>query len=222
MAAKTSIRPARDVRGELLGLDEPGRALRRVAFLAMLQGESVTLGDLARRAGVAPEAAEELVVRGLATLVDDGTLAGAAGLSRVPVPGRSHRLTVGDRAWWTWCAVDAVGIPAALCADAVAESTCCQCGVEVRVVLAAGAVADASHPDTRLWNAEHVDGRSLAGGTCGLMNLFCSPAHLATWRVGHPDEHGQVLDLVSAVEMGRTWWGPLLEGRIRDAEVRCP
>ncbi len=219
MAEQAASRPVPDVRGELLGLDEPARALRHAAFLALLRGESATLDDLALRAGVAPEAAQELVVRGAATLDDDGSLAGAAGLSRVPVPGRSHRLTVGNRGWWTWCAVDAVGIPAALGADAVAASTCHHCGVEVRVALRAGAVAEASHPDARLWNAEHVGGRSLAGGTCGLMNLFCSPAHLEAWRSAHPDEPGDVLDLAATLETGRAWWGPLLEGRAFDQEM---
>src|SRR5581483_3377736 len=130
---------------------------------------------------------------------------GAAGLSLVPA--RQHRLTLGGRAFWTWCAVDAVGIPAALGADAVVETTCHGCGVAVRVVLRAGAAAEASHPDARLWNAEHQPGRSMAGGTCGLMNLFCTPAHLDAWLGAHPGERGAAVDLAGAAALGRAWWG---------------
>lgn len=221
MASHATFQPARDVRGELLGVDETGRTLRRAAFLALLEGEAVTPEELARRAAVASDVAYELVGRGLATLGADGTVSGAAGLSRAPVPGRTHRLTVGDRAWWTWCAVDVVGIPAALGADAEAVTTCHHCGTPVHIAFRGGAVAEASHPEARLWNAEHVAGRSVAGGTCSLMNLFCSPAHLEAWRAINPDEPGEALDLAATVETGHAWWGALLAGRACAQEDGC-
>jgi hypothetical protein len=59
--------------------------------------------------------------------------------------------------------------------DALVETTCHRCGTAIVIRFERGAIATATHPDTRLWNARHVPGRSMAGGTCGLMNLFCTP-----------------------------------------------
>ncbi len=141
---------ARDVHGELLGLDAAERGLVRTAFLAMIEGEPITLDDLARRADSRPAKLRNVVTRGLVTVDEGDVVVGAAGLSLVPVPRRPHRMLGDGRAWWTWCAVDAVGIPAALGADAVAETACEWCGTPVRLELRAGTIANATHPEARL------------------------------------------------------------------------
>ena len=194
-------------RSALVGVSPEGRALRRAAFAAVLDGRREPLAALAAAAGASDAEADDLVARGLAVLDEERRVVAAGGLSLVPA--RQHRLAVRGRRFWTWCAIDAVGIPAALGEDAVVETTCHHCGVPVRVVHRAGAVAEASHPAARLWNAEHAPGRSMAGGTCGLMNLFCSPEHLRAWLDGHPDARGDAVDLAGAAELGRAWWGPL-------------
>jgi hypothetical protein len=202
-----------DVRSEIRGLDDGQQGLRRAAFLAVLGGEPTTVDALARRAGADPSQVRELVGRGIVAVDEAGAVVGAAGLSLVPLSDRPHRLRLGGRAWWTWCAVDAVGIPAALGVDAVAETACPRCGAAVTVTFRGGAVAQSSHPQARLWYADHVAGRSVVDGTCRLMNLFCSPEHLEAWRADHPDQRGSPQDLTAAAETGRAWWGPLLEGR---------
>ncbi len=195
-------------RAALVGVTPSGLALRRAAFRAVLGGEARPLGELAREAGASSEEAAGVARRDLVVLDGAGRVVGAAGLSLVPI--HQHRLHLRGRGFWTWCAVDAVGIPAALGGDAEVETTCHRCGTGVRLRLSGGEIAEASHPDARLWNAEHVPGRSMAHGTCGLMNLFCSSGHLDAWLAANPDGRGAAVDLAGACALGRAWWGPLL------------
>ena len=142
---------------------------------------------------------------------DNGRVVAAHGLSAVPA--RQHRLTLRGRSFWTWCAIDALGIPAGLGEDAVAETTCQLCGTVVRVEFKAGKVTNASHPAARVWDAERLEGRGTAGPPhCALMNLFCSAEHLAEWRAAHPGEQGRERDLDEVGELGRSEWGTSPEG----------
>jgi hypothetical protein len=196
-----------ETRAALLGVSPGGLALRRACFRAVLAGDARPLAELADEAGASGREAAELADRDLILLDGAGRVVGAAGLSLEPL--RQHRLRLRGRAFWTWCAIDAVGIPAALGEDAAVETTCHHCGAPARLELRGGEVADAGHADVRLWNAAHVPGRGMARGTCTLMNLFCSPAHLDAWRAAHPDARGAAVDLAGAAALGRAWWGPL-------------
>ena len=196
-----------DERPALLGVTPSGLALRRLSFQAVLAGLARPLGELAREAGASADDAEELVRRDLLVLDEAGRVVGAAGLSLAPI--RQHRLRTRGRELWTWCAIDAVGIPAALREDAEVETTCHGCGAPVRLRFRAGEIADASHPEARLWNARHEPGRSMAHGTCGLMNLFCSPEHLDSWLAENSEARGDAVALAGAAALGRAWWGPL-------------
>lgn len=153
---------------------------------------------------------EQLVGRAL--IVDErGRVVAAHGLSAIPA--RQHRLTLRGRPFWTWCAIDALGIPAGLGEDAVAETTCELCATAVRVEFKAGKVMAASHPAARVWDAQRLEGRGTAGPPhCALMNLFCSAEHLAEWRAAHPGEQGRERDLDGVGELGRAEWGELHRG----------
>jgi hypothetical protein len=196
-----------DERPALLGVSPSGLALRRLSFQAVLAGRARPLGELAGEAGASAEEAAELARRDLVVLDEAGRVVGAAGLSLVPI--RQHRLRTRGREYWTWCVIDAVGIPAALAEDAEVETSCHGCGSPVRLRFRAGEIADASHPAACLWNARHEPGRSMAHGTCGLMNLFCSPEHLGSWLADNPAARGDAVDLAGAAALGRAWWGPL-------------
>src|SRR5947209_3641760 len=109
--------------------------------------------------------------------------------------------------------IDALGIPAGLGEDALAETTCQLCGTPVRVAFQAGKVVAASHPEARVWDALRLEGRGTAGPPhCALMNLFCSAEHLAEWRAAHPGEQGRERDLDEVGELGRSEWGVSHEG----------
>ena len=90
------------------------RALTRVAFQALVAGEAPTVAALAPIGEMSQNALtrtlETMVAQGLAT-VDGDRITGIGGLSLVPAP---HALQWQGRSYWTWCALDAIGISAAL------------------------------------------------------------------------------------------------------------
>src|SRR5258708_33215578 len=121
----------------------PATKLCRAAFNAILNGELAAVSELAASTGASAHDVEQLVGRAL--IVDDnGSVVAAHGLSAVPA--RQHRLTLRGRSFWTWCAIDALGIPAGLGEDAVAETTCQLWGTPVRVELEAGKGVAAERP----------------------------------------------------------------------------
>ena len=125
--------------------------LCRAAFNAILNGKLVAVSELAKSTGASSQDVEQLVGRAL--IVDErGRVVAAHGLSAIPA--RQHRLTLRGRPFWTWCAIDALGIPAGLGEDAVAETTCELCATVVRVEFNAGKVMAASHPAARVWDAQ--------------------------------------------------------------------
>lgn len=142
------------------------QALSRYAFHALLEGRAVEVGDLPGALGLAPAA----VRVALARLVERGTVAvepdpdrivGVRGLTLVE---SGHRLTLGGRRLYAWCAVDAVGIPAALGGEARVESRCHHCGVALAITLRDGAVVDAP-AGMVLWVVERDLSRSLRAHT---------------------------------------------------------
>ena len=150
-----------------LATEDPVEArLRRVVFEALLAGRPVTASELASESG-RPVAEvrnrlAELAARGLVELDDQGRLVGCMGLSLRPT---GHRLQLGGRELYTWCAVDAVGIPAALEADAWIDSRCAECGRPLGIDVVHGVPSAVSGQAVRLWVADIVPGRAMAGDT---------------------------------------------------------
>jgi hypothetical protein len=76
-----------------------------------------------------------LTERGLVVVEpNSGRVVGSRGLSWVPT---DHRLRIRGHTLYTWCAEDAVGIPAGLGEDASIASHCHLCGAPVNVVCGA-------------------------------------------------------------------------------------
>jgi len=104
-------------------------AVARRAFRLLLEGRPADRGMLVALTGLPPAAADaaldHLVEMGMVLLAPhSGALLTARGLSREPTP---HRLELATRAIWASCAVDAVGIPAALGLRARVMSRCHTC-----------------------------------------------------------------------------------------------
>lgn len=98
--------------------------LGKWAFDEIRAGLVPTVKEAARSLGWSEERARgaigALVSRSMITLAPDGaTITGSLGLSRVPT---QHKLRLDGRDLYVWCAVDAVGIPAALRSDATVRS----------------------------------------------------------------------------------------------------
>jgi hypothetical protein len=181
-------------------------AVRRAGFAALLDGRGLALDALADAAGVSAEAAAEvvgaLVAAGRATVSADGRLDGIAGLTTRPtrhaIEGPSGRIS-------TWCAYDAVAVPAALGWTATAVTTCGSCGADLRVAL------DDGVPSGDAWGwlppgeCEHV-----LRDFCASADLFCSRAHLDGWRRAAGDPPGEPHPVSDLADLGRNAWADCL------------
>ena len=192
-------------------LDRLGRAaamVRRTGFARLYaDGRPLPVSDLAAACGLTELQVETALVAlvevGAATRGEDGALVAAGGLSVVPT---AHRLRLAGRDFFTWCAFDAVGIPAALGVNAVALTTCGHCRAHLEVTSDAG---------------EPRGGGTLVGWLpagpcddvqtdfCPAANLFCGSQHLATWRAAADDPPGRAATLAELAVEGRKVWADM-------------
>jgi len=182
-------------------------AVRRAGFAALLAGRCPTLSDLAAAAGVSEAAAGAMVAAlmagGRATTTPDGRLDGVAGVTGRPTRHTIERSAAGKIQ--TWCAFDAIAIPAALGWTATAVTTCGFCGEDLRVPLRDGV------PDDGAWgwlppgDCEHI-----LRDFCATADLFCDRAHLDAWRAAAGDPPGEPHSAADLAELGRPAWADCL------------
>ena len=106
-----------------------GRAFRGGIRCAW-RGERPNVSDLCDDAATV----EAFVQGGRLELDDQGVVVGVHGLTARPT---AHRIEHAGGEVHTWCALDAIGIPAALALDAAAVTTCPACAAVLRVPLGA-------------------------------------------------------------------------------------
>jgi hypothetical protein len=184
-------------------LDGPvAQAVRRIVvagFRALWSGRAVTLSDLVGTDDTVTEAADHLRARGRIKLSDDGHLIAVHGLVRRPT---RHRIEHAGGVVNTWCALDAIGIPAALALDARALTQCLMCGADLAVTLSRG------EPEplrgAMLWYPE-VRCAHLVDDFCAGANLFCSLDHLDRWVAVNAGA-GTVMTIDEVAELGREVW----------------
>jgi Alkylmercury lyase len=178
-----------------LGVSEAAaRRLRVEGFVALWRGERVTVTDLCDD----PMVIDAQVRSGRLEVDDAGVLVGVHGLTARPT---RHRIECGDAAVHTWCALDAIGIPAALAIDATAVTSCPRCGIELEVVLRGGKPVD-TPAAWRLWLPE---GRCdhLVEDFCNNPNLYCSNDHLTATAT---KASGRALTVADVIAIGRATW----------------
>jgi alkylmercury lyase len=200
--------PAPDLFGDA-DLSEPvARAVRRIAlagFQALWSGRSVTLTELlGEDITELTESAEHLRLRGRIELSADGHLIAVHGLCRRPTP---HRIEHHDGVVNTWCALDAIGIPAALEIDAQAVTRCPTCQDQLAVRICGGEPQPL--PEAALWYPEVTCGH-LVEDFCSGANLFCTLDHLERWA-GISGPAGRVISLDEVAEVGREGWADVAE-----------
>uniref|UniRef100_A0A831TBD9 Alkylmercury lyase n=1 Tax=Thermorudis peleae TaxID=1382356 RepID=A0A831TBD9_9BACT len=169
-----------------------------LAFERIADGQPLPLGEAQAALGKAPEDSRDLIDRmarqGRLTLDEHGdAIVAAGGLSLIP---SRHRLVLNGRQLYTWCALDAVGIPAGLQANARVESRCAACGAPVWLEIEAGELRSASHPDLALSLVAPDLSRSLRDGVCAEIGFYCCRA---------ADEAGVrgLMSVAAAVQLGR-------------------
>ncbi len=111
---------------------------------------------------------------------------------------------------YAMCAIDALGMPVMLNADAVIESRCAHCGKEIRVVVRDNALMEYTPQETRVWYMQADACCVAALEQCPSINFFCSHEHLAAWRSQRASERGEEFDVPRAFVRGREVFGNLL------------
>ena len=179
----------------------------RAAFSALRREERLDPEQLALRTGLDDHAVNAalrwLHDAGLVERDRKGRVVGIAGLTLEPT---RHRLVLDGQSLHTWCAIDAVGIPAALSLDAHVTTSCAHCGAQLTVDIDRG--EPPSQSSFRGW-LPPTDCKDVRADLCPLANLFCSLAHLEQWLDGAGDPSGEAADLARFAELGRQAWGDL-------------
>lgn len=165
-------------------------------FVALWRGSSPRPADL----GADPSTVEALLRGGRLVLSPDGRITGIHGLS---LTATAHRVAHDGGVIHTWCAYDAVGIPAALGIDAEAHTTCPTCGRHLEVTFTAGR-PDAD-PDLRLWMPTTPCHNVLAD-LCAHANLYCTAQHLSA-HIPDPTT-GTPLTIPQATTLALPTWHP--------------
>lgn len=188
------------------------RRLVKSGFHALLDGATPSSAELARRTGLPEAAVAELLAvmaQGGRAIIENGRLLGIGGISVVPTP---HRLRLGRRHFFTWCAYDAVGIPAAMGRSARVLTPCGQCARELDVRVNRGRV-----PPRRPERGWFPDPAGIEENPlrdfCPLANLFCSEDHVQSWRGanGGARSEGRVCTLDELAEAGRRGWATVAD-----------
>lgn len=187
-------------------------ARRLLASSARLlaEGHPVPIDKLAGSSGLSWQAALQTAAAmerfGLLLMDDRGRVTGAIGLSLQPT---AHRLRVGDQQLYTWCALDALFLPAVLGRTAVVESICPGSGRPVRLEVSPDAVDNVEPAEavvslvipgltpgvpgacppkdcgpTTPSGAESVAGPE--GSFCTQVHFFASADAASGWLAGHP------------------------------------
>lgn len=198
-----------ELAGAAASLTPLEQRVRTAAFQAIYRGERLSAAQLAQRLAEPTEevqtAIQGLLGRGLLTVDESGSVTGSHGLSLVP-SDHEVRFDVGGR--YVWCAVDAVGIPAAMGVDAEVTSRCFRCGEPVTLTIRKGEPkALAADPP--------LIGMGVAGSTgkvnedlCPMINFFCSREHAEAWAAAA--QQANIIDVRQAAEMGRTLWADVV------------
>jgi hypothetical protein len=186
----------------LPAIDAAGH-LREVAFALLLRDRRpIETSELAAVTGLRQDAVGDavgaLAGAGWLDIDEAGRVAGAAGLS---LGTGSHRLTIDNTTFATWCAYDSLGIAAALATDARIETTCAICQAPIHVGIHRG-IPDRDRPE-RLWLA--AGGSDLRGSFCTPTVLLCGDDHAVAWAETQGGQ-GRLLNLAEAARLGDTDW----------------
>ncbi|WP_435229515.1 organomercurial lyase [Streptomyces sp. Tue6028] len=149
----------------------------------------------------------ELAAEDFLTLDDTGRIQAAYPFS---VTATEHVVQIGDGPTvWSMCAIDALGIPVMLGADAVITSTDPVTNDPVRVEFTGGRAT--WQPDTAVvyYGARPGTGPA-AAMCCGYLRFFTDRATAERWTGQHADISGAVLDQAEAERLGADIFGPLL------------
>jgi hypothetical protein len=149
----------------------------------------------------------ELAAEDFLTLDGTGQIVAAYPFSALPT-GVEVILPGGVRVA-AMCAIDALGIPAMLGADAVIESQDPVSGDPVRVRFHDGAAVWEPRTAAVFYGARPEMGPS-ADVCCGYLRFFATRATAEAFAAAHPEAGGEILGQSTAQQLGEQIFGPLL------------
>jgi hypothetical protein len=179
-------------------------AVQYHGLASLLRGVASSTKEISDASGVAFTEIEQ-GVQGLSDVVrievDGDRVIGVAGLT---LTSTHHELRLPEVAMHTWCALDAVGIPAALELDAAIRTSCPHCHTPIDVVVEGGSASASTAVQLFLPTGPCENVRA---DFCATANLFCDTEHVSAWRASNPGSAGDVLDLAATAKLGRDMWG---------------
>ncbi len=186
--------------------------VRKAAFRRLLRtGTATPIADLAsdldRPEPEIVAAVEELKGQGRIRLDEEGRIVGTAGLSVSP---DRHRIELGGRTLWTWCAYDVLGIFGALRADGTAHSASPSSGEPLEVNFHQGRPQQTSLVLFRPDEAYMSCCANVYEDWCPNSNFFESREAASTWAKARRLP-GRVLDLAEAADLATGNWEPLAD-----------
>jgi alkylmercury lyase len=186
-------------------------ALLAAAFRLLLEhGQPAAIPRIAEITGrpLEPVRADvaELSRAGRAQRTADGSVCGCLGLTLQPT---RHAICVDGALLHTWCALDALGIMAALPATGWIESTCPGTGRPLHVDIDAGVPREPAGPWV-VFVAERRQVASVVAEWCPLVNMFEDAASARSWASGQ-GVSGECLTLAQTAEFGRALWEPRID-----------
>jgi len=156
---------------------------------------------------MAGQALATLAAADVLGLDDHGRIRMAYPFSAAPTP---HVVAIaGGPRVHAMCAIDALGIPVMLRADAVITSSDPLTGEPVTVTFS-GATASWDPPGAIVFaGCTDCDGPA-EQVSCGYLNFFAGPAAAREWARQHPEVTGRVMDHARAEALGAQTFGSLL------------
>lgn len=147
-------------------LREEEKILRLKAFYSILQGKPASSNSLSLETGILEEDVKRYIQglkkAGVLVLDKSDSIIGSHGLSLVPT---NHSLYINNRSLYTWCAADAIGIPAALEMDADILSSCAYCKETVKIHMVKGKIQYSTPKDLCLYVVEADLGKPIVDCT---------------------------------------------------------
>jgi len=189
------------------------RALHQAILYAFPQlggpPDDAWVQNRATRLGIAPaQALRELAEHDLIHCDPaTGSIVAAYPFSGIRTP---HRVEVeGGKPVYAMCAVDALGIPLMLDADAAVSSSDPISGESIRVLMRGGN-ASWDPPEAVVFVGRLAASGPAAQCICPVLNFFTSAAAAQTYQQAHPELEGSVYPPVEAIEAAQKAFGNLL------------
>jgi len=175
----------------------------QLIHLLLEEGNPVSAEKVASRLQISRDEAtvilKELRVRG-AEFDEQGNFVGM-GLTLIPTP---HRCETNGRTFYTWCADDAIIVPAMFGRTAVIESPDPISGEYVRLTVTPGGV-ERVEPATAVVSRRFVGGtfEDVRGTVCNYGHLFASPETASEYAARHSGARLEVSTADEAFRIGQ-------------------